>query len=152
VKKRRGNPGRRPLPEPVKALTPFDAGLLNGHGPEDGMALVDAILAAGAREWIGETDALAMLRLVKDAWDERSRLREIIATEGHTFERDDRIWPRPEVAMLRELEKILTTWLGLLGLDPVDRGRLGLALVKAKATGLAALREERALKAGRLAG
>ena len=55
-------------------------------------------------------------------------------------------------AMLRELERQLTTWLAQLGLNPADRGRLGLALVQAKATGLAALREERALKAGRRAG
>ena len=69
--------------------------------------------------------------------------------KGHTQVVEGRIYARPEVAMLRELEKRLTTWLGLLGLNPADRGRLGLAQVRTKATGLAALREEVALKARR---
>jgi len=149
LKKRLGNPGRRPLPEPVVSIRPFEVEAFGDDGPKTGLELVEALMAAGADGWISEVDALTTLRLVKDAWDERGTLREIIAREGHTQEVEGRIWARPEVGMLRELEKGLTTWLGLLGLDPADRGRLGLAQVQAKPTGLAALREEVAAKAGR---
>jgi P27 family predicted phage terminase small subunit len=137
----------------VSAITPVQVEMVNGHGPQTGMDLVKALMAAGADQWIGETDALATLRLVKEAWDERKALRELIAEHGYTqHNKDGVVVARPEVAMLREVEKQLTGWLGLLGLNPADRGRLGLAQVKAQATGLAALRAERALKAGRLAG
>ena len=149
LKRRLGNPGKRPLPEPITSIRPFEVEALSDDGPKTGLELVEALMAAGAGEWISEVDALTTLRLVKDAWDERAVLKAIIAREGHTQEVDGRIWARPEVGMLRELEKRLTTWLGLLGLNPADRGRLGLAQVQAKATGLAALREEVAAKAGR---
>jgi P27 family predicted phage terminase small subunit len=151
-KKRLGNPGKRPLPDPVLAVVPADVTHINGHGPKDGMELVQALMDAGAKEWVSETDALATMRLVKEAWDERARLKDIIDEEGYTQIVKDRVWARPEVSMLREVEKQLTVWLAQLGLNPADRGRLGLAKVQAKATGLAALREERALKAGRPAG
>ena len=131
------------------SIRPVDVETLSDDGPETRLELVEALMAAGAGEWISEVDALTTLRLVKDAWDERAVLRGVIAREGHTQEVDGRIWARPEVGMLRELEKRLTTWLGLLGLDPADRGRLGLAQVKAKPTGLAALRAGLATKAGR---
>ena len=108
-------------------------------------------MEAGAGTWISETDALVTLRLVTEAWDERAALRGVIAKYGHTTSKRKPV-ARPEVKMLRELEKQLTVWLSQLGLNPADRGRLGLAEVKAKATGLAALREEAALKAGRRAG
>lgn len=145
--------GHRPLPDPVTAITPVQVELVNGHGPKTGLDLVHALMEQGADQWIGSTDALATLRLVKDGWDERLMLRTILEEQGYTQLNDKGVViARPEVAMLREVEKQLTVWLGLLGLNPADRGRLGLAQVKAKATGLAALREERALKAGRLAG
>lgn len=150
LKKRLGNPGKRPLPSPVTTIRPVQVAVVNGHGPTTGLELVEALMAAGAQDWIGETDALATLRLVKDAWDERRHLREYIEKEGHVV-LDDRgnHKANPAVAQLRELERQLTTWLAQLGLNPADRGRLGLAQVQAKATGLAALRSERALKAGR---
>ena len=149
LKRRLGNPGKRPLPEPVTAIRPVDAKTLGELSPKTGMELIEALMEAGADEWISQTDALATLHLVKDAWDERTVLKGIIDREGFTQTINGRVYARPEVGMLRELEKRLTTWLGLLGLNPADRGRLGLAQVKAKRTGLAALREEVALKARR---
>ena len=116
-------------------------------------------MEAGAGAWIGETDALTILRLVSDAWDERVVLRSLIAEHGYTqyvrrldkagHQIGGRHVARPEVAMLRELEKLLSVWLGQLGLNPSDRGRLGLDQVRTKATGLVAIRAERAQKAGR---
>ena len=149
LKRKLGNPGRRPLPEPLAVIRPVDVEAFGADGPRTGMELVEALMAAGADEWISQTDALTTLRLLRDGWDERAHLRGIIAREDHTQEVEGRMYARPEVGMLRELEQRLTTWLGLLGLNPADRGRLGLAQVKAKPTGLAALRAGLATKAGR---
>jgi P27 family predicted phage terminase small subunit len=152
-KKRLGNPGKRPLPRPITAIRPVQVEVVNGHGPQTGVELVEALMAAGAGSWIGETDALATLRLVTEAWDERAALRANVEEHGHTQINEKGLEvARPQVAMLREVEKQLSVWLGLLGLNPADRGRLGLAQVQAQKTGLAALREQRALKAGRPAG
>jgi len=156
-KRRLGNLSKVPLPNPVTSLKPVDVKVITNDGPRDGDELVQALMAAGAATWIGETDALATLRLVRDAWDERQVLRDLIAKHGYTDvatsdRGGSRPIARPEVAMLRDVEKQITVWLGQLGLNPSDRGRLGLAEVRAKATGLSALREERALKAGRHAG
>jgi len=152
-KKRLGNPGKRPLPRPITAIRPVQVEVSSDPEPHTGAELVAALMRAGAGSWIGETDAVATLRLVLQGWDERERLRALIEEHGHTqHNKDGVVIARPEVAMLRELERSLTAWLSQLGLNPADRGRLGLAQVQAKATGLAALREERALKAGRPAG
>ena len=139
---RLGNPGKRKLPTPVTVIAPIDVQVMTGDGPQTGDELVEAIMAAGAAAWISETDALFTLRLVKDGWDERRQLRRVIDEEGHTQyvvrldragnEVGGRITARPEVAMLRELEKQLTTWLSQLGLNPSDRGRLGLGRVQAR--------------------
>lgn len=151
-KRRLGNPGKRPLPNPVTAIKPVEVEVVTGGAPQSGKELVDALMAAGAAAWVSETDALATLRLLQDGWDERARLREHIAEHGYSYSVNGRIYARPEAGAIRELEKQITVWLSQLGLNPSDRGRLGLAEVKAKATGLAALREERAAKAGRRAG
>ena len=75
-----------------------------------------------------------------------------IALDGFTqVDKDGKEVARPQVAMLRDVEKQLTLWLSSLGLNPRDRGSLGLTEVRAK-TGLAALRDEVASKAGRPAG
>jgi len=154
-KKRLGNLGKKgPLPNPITIIKPVEAAVAKAEGPQTGAELFDALMAAGAGSWIGESDALALLRMVTDAWDERATLREVIAEKGYTqpdYKKGTDV-ARPEVAMLRELERNLTSWLAQLGLNPAARGQLGLAQVQAKATGLAALREAAALKAGRRAG
>ena len=73
-KMRLGNPGKRRLPRPVTVIAPVDVQVMNGDGPRTGDELVDALMAAGAGSWIGETDALFTLRLVRDGWDERRLL------------------------------------------------------------------------------
>lgn len=133
-KRRLGNPGKRPLPSNnVIALAPMVGQVV---GPEtDGDGLIVALLGSAASAWIAEPDRLAALVLLRDAWDERGRLREFIAEEGSSYASDGpggrRWYARPEAAQLSDLEKRITTWLSLLGLTPADRSRLGVAEVKA---------------------
>ena len=153
-KLRLGNPGGRPLPKPITAIRPVEVEVSDETRPPQRPGTGRSPHAGPAPEaGIGETDAIATLRLVLQGWDERERLRAVIEEAGHTQVNEKGVViARPEVAMLRELERSLTAWFSQLGLNPADRGRLGLAQVQAKATGLAALRQERALKAGRPAG
>lgn len=114
--------------------------------PEDGATLVQQMLDAGAGAWVGSTDAVMLLPLLAEAWDERRQRREQLMRKG-------RYWPlakqKSETAALRDLEKQITQWLSLLGLTPIDRSKLGVAEVKAQST-LEALQARRA--AGRQGG
>ena len=99
--------------------------------PRSGQDLIDTLLAGPAANWIGQTDHATLL-LVRDAWDRRTELRTLIAVEGSSYEVRGRWYPRPERDELADLEKRITTWLAQLGLNPADRGRLGVAEVKAQ--------------------
>ena len=154
LKRRLGNPGKRPLPDPVTVLAPLSV-IDRPATPDDGEALIAALLEAGAAAWIGTTDQLATLRLLQDGWDRRARLMTDIDRHGHTYaatgQGGTRHYPRPEVAILRDLERQITVWLSQLGLNPADRGRLGLAQVKARSK-LEELRDRRARMVGPRAG
>ena len=155
VKRRLGNPGQRPLPNPITAIAPYEV-ITGTVEPRNGEELVQALLAAGAAAWIGSTDQLATLRLVQEGWDAREHLRSVLAEHGWSYSSTViggglRWYPRPEAQQLADLEKRLTTWLSQLGLNPADRGRLGLAQVKAKSK-LEEIRERHARLVGRPAG
>lgn len=159
VKRRRGNPGKRSLPNPVTTIAPITVITRPQDEPADGTELIAALLAAGAAAWIGTTDQLATLTLLRDGWDTRAHLRRVLTDEGWSYmasseQGGERWYPRPEAAQLRDLEKQITVWLSQLGLNPADRGRLGLAQVKAQSK-LEGMRERRARlvsAAGRPAG
>lgn len=136
-----GNPGKRKLPSAnVIALESLRADVIDGNTPGD--ALVRSILDSPASAWIAEPDRLALLVLVRDAWNERARLRSV-ASELSGWEAG-RYTPAA-ILRLAQVEKELTTWLSQLGLTPTDRSRLGVAEVKAR-TKLEALRERRAAR------
>jgi hypothetical protein len=137
LKRKLGFPGHHPKPpRAVTAIQPLSVITRPTDEPQTGDELVLALLEAGAAAWISTTDQLATLRLVRDGWDERARLREFIADNGSSYasngQNGTRWYPYPEVAQLADLEKRITTWLSSLGLDPASRGRLGLAEVKAR--------------------
>jgi hypothetical protein len=136
MKRRLGNPGKRPLPTVVSTVEPID-----GFPRFDsGSSLLKHVLDNGGSEWIGKTDVAAILLI--DLYDDWLSAR----TTWQSSARSD------DFKAYDSLTGRLQTCLATLGLNPADRGRLGLAKVQAKATGLAALRQERALKAGRPAG
>lgn len=136
LKKALGNPGKRPLPDPVTVL-PAVATAAAVPTYETGAQLLQAVLDSGASAWIGPTDVAAS-RLV-DLWDDMQDAR--------------RIWRQdptePHYKAYVGLSKEVTVCLSALGLDPTARGRLGLAAVKTRSK----LEEMRARReAGRPAG
>lgn len=135
LKRRLGNPGRRPLPSSnVIALAPVVGQLVTPLADGDG--LVTALLDSAASAWIALPDRLTVLELVRTAWDRRALLLEDLRANGESYAAEGqsgrRYYRRPEAVELESLEKRITTWLSLLGLTPTDRSRLGVAEVKAR--------------------
>ncbi len=96
---------------------------------------------AGA--WIGATD-VENVRLLCEGMDRRAEFIARLANDGYVLFTDKGYaYQHPVVGMLNTLEAQITKWLSLLGLTPSDRGRLGVAEVKAQ-TALERIRAERA--------
>jgi len=122
VKRRTGNPGKRPLPNVgALAIVPPIEQEPYERDPADTLA---EVYEAG-RTWLAATDATAVA-LLRQSLDERSQLRAAVMTG------DDR-WGTARKA-LRDLDKQIITLLSQLGFDPAARSRLGLAEVKARTT------------------
>lgn len=134
-----GNPGKRALPKGnVIVLDALREVIVTGDTPGD--QLVERILASAASNWIAESDAAGTLVLLRDGWNERDRLRRAVTDLGTDWYAGR--FPPAAVARLGQVEKDVTGWLSLLGLNPVDRGRLGVAEVKVQSK-LANLRARR---------
>jgi hypothetical protein len=148
LKRLLGNPGKRPLPATMTVIAPVSVADMAASGPTSGDELTDALLAAGAMAWIGQTDRLGLLAMLRDAWDERRELRRALfdLPPDDLDPKAARLWATTARKDLRELEKQITTWLSLLGLTPTDRSRLGVAEVKARST-LEKLADRRQLRA-----
>lgn len=123
VKRKLGNPGKRPLPKPstVVALPPALEPPPPGRalGPE-GQRLWAKIWTQGA-VWISPATDSELVLMTCEAMDERVALRVQVLREGD--------W-RDRVA-LRSLDSQLESMLASLGFSPVSRSKLGVAEVKA---------------------
>jgi hypothetical protein len=122
-KKRTGNPGKRPLPKADVVALPVAASTL----PEPHRMLGKAGSELWQRVWSScwawlkpTTDAETVL-LVCESVDERQQLRHKVLSDPHAWR---------ERKALRELEKQIYSALGDLGMNPVDRSRIGLSEVK----------------------
>lgn len=138
LKRRLGNPGKRPLPAPITVL-PAVTEAATVPEFENGNAFFQQVLSGGASSWIGPTD-VGLVELARQLWDDRAAARALwtaIPSREHFQNYDD-------------LNKRLLACLSQLGLDPVARGRLGVAEVKvrSKLEELADRRQQR-LQAGR---
>lgn len=142
-KRRRGNPGGRALPKPLTLIAPS---VVVVDPPGDGADLVRSLIEGPAGAWIGEPDRIALVELLRDAWDERLALRAAIAALPPDWAAG-RYSPAAFIRLER-VERNLTTWLSMLGLSPADRSRLGVAEVRAKSN-LEALRARRDARLGR---
>ena len=135
-----GNPGRRPIPEPVAWLEPAQ-GI---PAPPDHLELegqqVWLRLWSHAHAWLSPSTDLALLERYCTATDDRQRLRAVIETEGlMTTTGKGTPAVHPAWRSLRELERDLLAMEAKLGLTPQDRTKLGLAEVR-KQSGMEALR------------
>ncbi|MFI6117467.1 phage terminase small subunit P27 family [Kitasatospora sp. NPDC051164] len=146
-KRRTGNPGKRPLPEPVVQLAAV------AHIPpppatlaERGQAVWERLWTAG-QAWLSPTTDLDLLTRLCEAHDEREAIRDAIAEEGYmvTGSMGQRR-ANPLLSELRSLEAQMTRYESLCGFTPTDRARLGYAEVKraSKLDELLARRQSRA--------
>jgi hypothetical protein len=122
VKRRTGNPGKRPLPDQATVtILPGAAAPPEPQRPlgPSGHDLWDRIWKSGATWLAARVDAEAVL-LVCERMDERAALRFRVLKDGDWRER----------AGLRALEAQIDGSLSSLGFTPVDRSRLGVAEVK----------------------
>lgn len=138
-KLKEGNPGRRPLPEPVAVIP----GMMAVPEPPRGLQ------AAGKRfwsdtwsvgsAWLSPQLDYSTVELAARAFDEVTTYRKQAMRE-HTIKEPlfspsgklmgERIVPSPVVKLLRDAEKQLQQWLMILAIPPVSRARLGLVQVK----------------------
>jgi hypothetical protein len=112
----------------------------------------DTLADAGAREWrhvlqvapwIGASD-IAILKLYCEAIDRRAHLIAILSDMGYVLYTDrGYAYLNPAAGALATTETMLTKWMSQLGLNPADRGRLGVAEVKAQSA-LERIRADRA--------
>ena len=130
-KRRTGNPGKRPLPEPVVQLAAV------AHIPpppatlaEAGRTVWERLWTAG-QAWLSPTTDLDLLTRLCEAHDEREAIRDAIAEEGYmvTGSMGQRR-ANPLLSELRSLEAQMTRYESLCGFTPTDRARLGYAEVK----------------------
>jgi len=121
LKRRVGNPGKRPLPEQSEVID-LDAGHIEPLRPlgPDGRRLWDDIFGQG-RLWVsGRTDS-QLMQMVCEQIDRRSRL--LVILENTPEDRASNM-------SVNEVEKLIAGNLALLGFTPTDRTRLGVAEVK----------------------
>ncbi|MFZ9893553.1 MAG: phage terminase small subunit P27 family [Candidatus Nanopelagicaceae bacterium] len=122
LKRKIGNPGKRPLPElknvvalPMATQPPTPPRPL---GPE-GLKLWNRIWDEG-KSWISPASDLEVVILLCESMDERTQLR-LQVLKGSDW--------RDRVA-LRSLESQIVSMLSAIGFDPVSRTKLGVAEVQ----------------------
>jgi len=140
-------PGPPPVPAELKRLR----GTLRADRSPKALTIIDPVPASleppavlgdeGAREWrhvlatcswIGPSD-LRLLRLYCMAIDRVERLAAELADQGYTLYTDKGYaYQNPAMGALSTTEAQIGKWLSLLGQSPSDRGRLGVAEVKAQ--------------------
>jgi hypothetical protein len=122
-KKRLGNPGHQALPKQMADVVALPVqNVPEPHRPlgRVGRDLWDRLWLAGAA-WLRPTSDIEAVLLVCEASDERAALRVRVLSDPDAW-RDRKA--------LRELEKQIQSGLGELGMNPVDRGRLGVGEVR----------------------
>ena len=123
VKRKLGNPGRRPLPDsemvqylPAAIAVPEPPRPLLKYGRE----FWDKVWGAGL-SWVSPNTDAELLLMTCELVDERWNLRIKVMQNGDWRER----------RALREIDSRIISNLSLLGFTPADRSRLGVAEVKA---------------------
>lgn len=149
LKRLLGNPGSRPLPEPVLLLpssveVPAAPRSLKKAGKERWERLWSV-----GRAWLSPTTDLDIMVRLCEAHDERALLQREVRKHGRYAKGSQgQTVTHPAVDQLRTIEGLITRWESLCGFTPSDRSRLGLAEVT-KMSKLEELRAKRdAVRAG----
>ena len=143
-KRRIGNPGRRPLPEPVAYLAPVTEVPKPPTGLRAGGKRQWCQIHEAARVWVNAGLDAGMVERVCRLWDEMDRLRREVEKHGYLLEEPitagqqgkivgTRLVANPAVRMLRDAEKQWQSMMSDLCIPPAARARLGLVQVKAAA-------------------
>ena len=142
-KRLRGNPGQRPLPDPLDptnntvALLPVaEVPEVPAHFGKVATDMWERIWTLGAI-WIAETD-LVSVQLLCETWEDYTLLRHRVVKAMSDPKKPD---PWRERKHLRDLRNQVMLLLSALGLSPADRARLGLAEVVTKHQALKLHRE-----------
>lgn len=116
-----GNPGKRPLPDQNTTIA-LPGGYVAPLRPLDdaGLSLWDAIFRKGEL-WISNRTDIHFLQMVCEQHDRRQFLMDRLAAEPDEWRLH---------RQLTDLENIITSNMGRLGLTPADRTKLGYAEVK----------------------
>jgi P27 family predicted phage terminase small subunit len=146
LKRRTGNPGKRPLPEPKRRAP----GAYKAPTPPAGLGLAGkqawARLWSAGQVWLSPTADWDLLVMYCQAQDERAEYVRSIREDGlwktrFVTSRDGNSWeeqyPNEAVAALRKLEPNVTRWLSLLGFSPSDRARIGVSEARPEPDALA---------------
>jgi P27 family predicted phage terminase small subunit len=146
-KRRRGNPGKRRLPEPAASLVPAGLPAAPDSLEDTGRGLWELVWRDGS-QWLSTADTVLVALLCESA-DERERWLQLVAEQGPTFQTEKGyVGIHPGVSQVRLIGKEIVAMLGLLGFTPSDRARLGLAEVR-RMTHLSELMERRKADIGR---
>jgi len=117
-----GNPGRKPLPDKVMTVA-LEGGKVEPlrELEQAGQQLWDSVFNY-AELWISPRTDVHLLQMTCEQLDRREQIKQAIASseDWHLFKQ------------LNDLERLVSSNLGLLGFTPSDRSRLGLAEIKAK--------------------
>jgi len=117
-----GNPGRKPLPDKVTTIS-LEGGRVEPlrELEQAGQQLWDSVFNH-AELWISPRTDVHLLQMTCEQLDRREQIKQAIASsdDWHLFKQ------------LNDLERLVSSNLGLLGFTPSDRSRLGLAEIKAK--------------------
>ena len=130
-KRKLGNPGARPLPDPA---TVHDAAPLVALVPEHlgpvGAEMYSRIVTGAA--WLADTDR-PTLELLCEKIDRREQMKDQLSRSDLVLFTDKAYaYPNPLVGMLSTIETEIAKLFSALGLTPTDRTRMGLAEVKAR--------------------
>lgn len=143
VKRALGNPGRRPLPEPVAYLAPVGEIPKPPAGLRAGGKRLWAEIWSAAQIWVNVGLDAGMVEQTCRLWDDMGALRREVSRHGHLLsepivtptgvEVGTRLVANPAVKMLRDAETQWRSCMADLCIPPAARARLGLVQVKAAA-------------------
>ncbi len=147
LKRKLGNPGKRPLPDIAETQILVNADTIPQPPAilgESGVAFWDRVWSLGDA-WISHRSDYDLVLLTAELIDERALLRQLLsdhAGESRLSTGSQGVGTSPLVGQLRAVEAQLLKQLSLLGLSPSDRSKLGVAEVR-KASVLEELLERR---------